>query len=109
VHEKIRDIKCPYCDYAAALDQNESAHIKAVHVKIHDKAFLHCDYAAATSTYLNRRVAAQSGTIFSHVKAVPERNRNNKCPHFNNAGSIPACNTNIFCDPKKSRKIPKQS
>jgi hypothetical protein len=54
VNEKIRDKKCPHCDYVAAQSGTIFSHVKAFHEKIRDKKAPHCNYVLQNKVKNNK-------------------------------------------------------
>lgn len=68
VHHKIRDQKCPHCDFRASDAYRVTAHVKAVHDQIRDYNCPHCDYVSSCNGNVNR-----------HIESVHDRSKN-ECP-----------------------------
>jgi hypothetical protein len=55
---KIRDNKCPHCEYASSEKGTLSVYIKAVHMKIRDHKFSYCDYMVFSKSSLTVYIKA---------------------------------------------------
>jgi uncharacterized C2H2 Zn-finger protein len=57
VYEKLKDKKCPKCDYATY--SADVMYMKAVHDKIKDRNCSQCDYPTSSSSNLTRHIKRQ--------------------------------------------------
>jgi hypothetical protein len=92
IHMRIKNCKCPHCDYACTLPGNLDKHIEVVHSA--NKPFV-CEYCKQTFTHDRKKIhniqktkscgeceyrCKTNAMLDKHVKAIHDKKLDYKCP-----------------------------
>jgi hypothetical protein len=80
VHDKIKDVQCPQCDYCCSTNGNLKEHIKQVHDRIKDVKCPQCDYKCSRNGTLKKHIKTCTGEMkcssgeFAIIQVLDELN-----------------------------------
>ena len=75
VHDKIKDIKCEFCDYTCSINSNLQQHIKAVHYKIKNIKCDLCDFKCSLNSNLQTHILICKGENHTNMSGLELRTK----------------------------------